>query len=91
MDQYMDYFRDDKKNIAKLITPQKRLKFTVKSKIYKENVALQLVSTKIENVTIQKIEHKINNFGILSERKKKRIGEKRQMSRIVGENTENIV
>ena len=45
MDQYMDYFRDDKKNIAKLITPQKRLKFTVKSKIYKENVALQLVST----------------------------------------------
>ena len=30
----ISYFSDDKKNIAKLITPQKRLKFTVDSKNY---------------------------------------------------------
>ena len=66
------YFGDDKKNIAKLITPQKRLKFTVKSKNYKENIALQLVSTKSENVIVDKILNKINNFSILSESKKRK-------------------
>ena len=66
------------------MTPQKRFKFTVKSKNYKENIALQLVSTKSENV-IKKIEIKINNFGILSQNKNKRIGEKRQMARLVDE------
>ena len=67
------------------MTPQKRFKFTVKSKNYKENIALQLVSTKSKNVIIKKIENKINNFGILSQNKNKRIGEKRQMSRLVDE------
>ena len=81
----ISYFSDNKKNIAKLITPQKRLEFTVKSKNYKENIALQLVSTKSENVISKKIENKMNNIGILSENKTKRIGEKRRMSRILGE------
>ena len=81
----ISYFSDNKKNIAKLITPQKRLEFTVKSKNYKENIALQLVSTKSENVISKKIENKMNNFGILSENKTKRIGEKRRMSRILDE------
>ena len=67
------------------MTPQKRFKFTVKSKNYKENIALQLVSTKSKNVIIKKIENKINNFGILSQNKNKRIGEKRQMARLVDE------
>ena len=66
------YFGDDKKNIAKLVTPQKRLKFTVKSKNYKENIALQLVSTKSENVIVDKILNKINNFSILSESQKRK-------------------
>ena len=73
------------RNIAKLITPQKRLKFRVRSKNYKENMVLRLVNVKSENVTIKKIENKIYNFGILSENKNKRIGEKRQMSRVVDE------
>ena len=38
---------------------------------------------KSENVIIKKIENKINNFGILSENKNKKIGEKRQMSHVV--------
>ena len=46
---------------------------------------LQLVRIKSENVTIKKIENKINNFSILSENKNKRIGEKRQMSLVVDE------
>ena len=75
----------NKRNIAKLITPQKRLKFRVRSKNYKENMVLRLVNVKSENVTIKKIENKIYNFGILSENKNKRIGEKRQMSRVVDE------
>ena len=66
------YFGDDKKNIAKLVTPQKRLKFTVKSKNYKENIALQLVSTKSENVIVDKILNKINNFSILTESQKRK-------------------
>ena len=43
------------------------------------------MSTKSENVIIKKIENKIKNFGILSENKNKRIGEKRQISRVVDE------
>ena len=66
------YFGDDKKNIAKLVTPQKRLKLTVKSKNYKENIALQLVSTKSENVIVDKILNKINNFSILTESQKRK-------------------
>ena len=38
------FFSDDKKNILKLITPEKRLKFTVNSKNYKENSAARLIS-----------------------------------------------
>ena len=44
-----------------------------------------MLSTKSENVIIKKIENKIKNFGILSENKNKRIGEKRQISRVVDE------
>ena len=83
--ELISYLSDDKKNIAKLINPQKRFKFTVRSRNYKENITLQLVSIKRENVTIKKIKNKINNFSILSENKNKRIGEKRQMSLVVGE------
>ena len=43
------------------------------------------MSTKSENVISKKIENKMNNFGILSENKTKRIGEKRRMSRILDE------
>ena len=42
------------------------------------------MSTKKENVIINNIENKINNFRILSESKNKRIGEKRQMPQVVG-------
>ena len=38
------FFSDDKKNILKLITPEKRLKFTVNSKNYKEKSAARLIS-----------------------------------------------
>ena len=51
----ISYFSDIEKNIAKLLTPQKRLKFTVKLKTYKENITLQLVNIKSENVIIKKI------------------------------------
>ena len=37
------------------------------------------MSRKSKNVIIDKIENKINNFGILSESKNKSMGEKRQM------------
>ena len=60
----ISYFSDNEKNIARLITSQKRLKFIVKSKNYKENIVLQLVSIKRENVIIKKNRNKINNFGI---------------------------
>ena len=43
------------------------------------------MSTKSENVIINKIENKINNFSMLSDNKKKRKGEMRQRSRIVDE------
>ena len=43
------------------------------------------MGTKSENVIINKIENKINNFSILSENKNKKLGEKRQMSRVVDE------
>ena len=81
----ISYFADDRKNTAKLITPQKRLKFRVRSKNYEENIALQLVNVESENVTIKRIENKISKFSILSENKNKRTGEKRQMSRVVDE------
>ena len=42
----ISYFSNKKRAIAELITPKKRLKFVVKSKNYKENLALQLVSVK---------------------------------------------
>ena len=42
----ISYFSNQKRAIAELITPKKRLKFVVKSKNYKENLALQLVSVK---------------------------------------------
>ena len=48
-------------------------------------MVLRLVNLKSENVTIKKIENKIYNFGLLSENKNKRTGEKRQMSRVVDE------
>ena len=51
----ISYFSDIEKNIAKLLTPQKRLKFTVRLKTYKENTTLQLVNIKSENVIIKKI------------------------------------
>ena len=51
----ISYFSDIEKNIAKLLTPQKRLKFTVRLKTYKENITLQLVNMKSENVIIKKI------------------------------------
>ena len=51
----ISYFSDIEKNIAKLLTPQKRLKFTVRLKTYKENITLQLVNIKSENVIIKKI------------------------------------
>ena len=41
------------------------------------------MNIKSENVIIKKIENKINNFGILSENKNKKIGEQRQMSHVV--------
>ena len=41
------------------------------------------MSIKNEKFIIKKIENKINNFGILSENKNERIGEKRLMSRIL--------
>ena len=42
------------------------------------------MSTKKENVIINNIENKINNFRILSESKNKRTGEKRQMPQVFG-------
>ena len=51
----ISYFSDIEKNIAKLLTPQKRLKFTVRLKTYKENITLQLVNIKSKNVIITKI------------------------------------
>ena len=51
----ISYFSDIEKNIAKLLTPQKRLKFTVRLKTFKENITLQLVNIKSENVIIKKI------------------------------------
>ena len=51
----ISYFSDIEKNIAKLLTAQKRLKFTVRLKTYQENITLQLVNIKSENVIIKKI------------------------------------